>query len=114
MSGSRITESLPLCHRVGADRSVFQVLSLLPERLPHPGMAEYPRLPRISCVCPLKTQPTKGRILPCNSIQQRGDEALERLALGLYGVCKQCGKKISSARLEAVPHAVACASCRKD
>jgi RNA polymerase-binding transcription factor DksA len=41
------------------------------------------------------------------------DEALERLALGLYGVCKHCGKKIPSARLEAVPHAVTCTSCRK-
>jgi RNA polymerase-binding transcription factor DksA len=42
------------------------------------------------------------------------DEALERLALGLYGICKHCGKKILSARLEAVPHAVTCAICRKD
>lgn len=42
------------------------------------------------------------------------DAALERLALGLYGICKHCGKKISPARLEAVPHAITCAGCPKD
>jgi RNA polymerase-binding transcription factor DksA len=42
------------------------------------------------------------------------DEALERLALGLYGICKRCGNKISSARLEAAPHAVTCVLCAND
>ena len=39
------------------------------------------------------------------------DEALERLQLGLYGVCKLCGSRIAPDRLEAVPHAVTCAQC---
>lgn len=42
------------------------------------------------------------------------DEALERLALGLYGVCKHCGQKIPPARLAAVPHAVTCTCCHKN
>lgn len=42
------------------------------------------------------------------------DEALERLALGLYGACKQCGRKIQSSRLAAMPQAVMCTSCRVD
>lgn len=39
------------------------------------------------------------------------DEALERLELGLYGVCKRCSGRISPARLQAVPQAVSCTAC---
>ena len=38
------------------------------------------------------------------------DEALQRLELGLYGVCKVCGGDIEAARLKAF-HAVTCAVC---
>lgn len=37
-------------------------------------------------------------------------EALQRLDLGLYGVCKVCGAEIEAGRLEAL-HAVTCAKC---
>lgn len=39
------------------------------------------------------------------------DEALDRMALGLYGVCKVCSERISAARLAAVPHASICQAC---
>ncbi|HEX3794999.1 MAG TPA: TraR/DksA C4-type zinc finger protein [Acidimicrobiales bacterium] len=34
--------------------------------------------------------------------------ALERLALGTYGICEVCGKPIGAARLEAMPAARLC------
>jgi RNA polymerase-binding transcription factor len=37
--------------------------------------------------------------------------ALERLSLGLYGVCERCGDTIPAGRLSAVPHATTCAKC---
>jgi DnaK suppressor protein len=39
------------------------------------------------------------------------DAALERLSHGHYGTCAVCGEEIPPTRLEAVPHAVTCASC---
>lgn len=40
------------------------------------------------------------------------DEALLRIKAGNYGVCQTCGKMISAARLEAVPHARLCIECK--
>ena len=40
------------------------------------------------------------------------ERALERLREGRYGVCESCGRKISLARLRAVPHATMCVKCR--
>lgn len=40
------------------------------------------------------------------------DEALQRLELGLYGICKVCGAGIDPRRLKAL-HAVTCATCAK-
>lgn len=42
------------------------------------------------------------------------DAALNRLAHGLYGVCKICGERISSARLAAVPYAATCQACGQE
>jgi DnaK suppressor protein len=39
------------------------------------------------------------------------DRALERMKLGLYGICKACGEQIPAARLRAMPHAVTCVDC---
>lgn len=39
------------------------------------------------------------------------DVALDRLARGLYGICKTCGKEISAARLAAIPQASTCQHC---
>ena len=40
------------------------------------------------------------------------DLALERIAKGEYGICVGCGKPIASKRLEAVPHARLCITCK--
>ena len=40
------------------------------------------------------------------------DEALRRIQEGTYGKCLKCGKPISSARLQAVPHARMCIECK--
>jgi len=42
------------------------------------------------------------------------DEALRRLRNNKYGLCVECGKPISSSRLEAVPHARLCIKCKED
>lgn len=41
------------------------------------------------------------------------DEALRRIKEGTYGKCEVCGNDISMARLEAVPHARLCISCKE-
>jgi RNA polymerase-binding protein DksA len=41
------------------------------------------------------------------------DEALRKLYRGDYGVCEQCGEEISRKRLEAVPHATLCITCKE-
>ena len=41
------------------------------------------------------------------------DEALRRIKDGAYGKCDQCGEDISTARLEAVPHARMCIECKE-
>ncbi len=41
------------------------------------------------------------------------DEAIRRLRKGEYGNCHSCGKPISKARLEAVPHARYCLECKE-
>jgi RNA polymerase-binding protein DksA len=41
-------------------------------------------------------------------------KALEKIDNGTYGVCEQCGKDISEARLKANPSAVYCLKCQGD
>jgi DnaK suppressor protein len=41
------------------------------------------------------------------------NEALRRLYRGEYGLCESCGKPIARARLEAMPHARLCLSCKE-
>lgn len=41
------------------------------------------------------------------------DEALRRIKDKTYGKCQECGKEISTARLEAVPHARFCITCKE-
>lgn len=40
------------------------------------------------------------------------DEALNRLALGTYGICDSCGREIEKARLKAVPYSRMCIACK--
>ena len=49
------------------------------------------------------------------SAQQAVEEierALTRMEAGTYGICERCGKKISVARLEALPFAALCIDCK--
>lgn len=41
------------------------------------------------------------------------DEALRRIKDGGFGKCMECGQDISTARLEAVPHARLCIACKE-
>jgi DnaK suppressor protein len=40
------------------------------------------------------------------------DAALAKMAAGTYGFCENCGQPIPAARLEALPHARLCVSCK--
>lgn len=42
------------------------------------------------------------------------DLALERIALGTYGLCTHCGNPIGKARLEALPMANWCLTCKSE
>ena len=44
---------------------------------------------------------------------QRINESLEKVEKGTYGLCEECGKKISKKRLLAVPYANLCYSCQQ-
>lgn len=44
---------------------------------------------------------------------QMVEKALEKIRKGKYGVCENCGKKISERRLEIVPEARFCIDCEK-
>lgn len=39
--------------------------------------------------------------------------ALDRLALGTFGVCESCGQAIGKARLQAFPRAMLCVTCKQ-
>jgi DnaK suppressor protein len=41
------------------------------------------------------------------------DDALRRLYGGAYGSCESCGNAVSKERLEVVPHARLCVSCKE-
>ncbi len=40
------------------------------------------------------------------------DRALRRMDAGTYGTCERCGKRITVARLEALPFAALCIDCK--
>lgn len=42
------------------------------------------------------------------------DQALDRIEKGTYGLCQECGEPISKDRLEAVPHARLCITCKSN
>ncbi len=41
------------------------------------------------------------------------DQALERIHKGIYGTCETCNEEIAHTRLEVVPHARLCISCKE-
>ncbi len=48
------------------------------------------------------------------SILEQVNDALHKIENGTYGICEQCGKKISIKRLEAKPWARYCVKCREE
>lgn len=41
------------------------------------------------------------------------DRALEKIGAGTYGTCEACGKPIEAERLEAIPFAATCVTCKR-
>ncbi len=41
------------------------------------------------------------------------EEALERIEKGTYGICRDCGEPIADARLNAIPWARVCITCKE-
>lgn len=41
------------------------------------------------------------------------EHALQKYEAGTYGLCDDCGKAIEQARLEAIPQAILCLSCKE-
>jgi DnaK suppressor protein len=41
------------------------------------------------------------------------DDAMRRMDAGIYGTCERCGEAIETARLEALPYATLCMSCKR-
>jgi DnaK suppressor protein len=41
------------------------------------------------------------------------DRALEKIEDGTYGLCERCGQPIPEERLDAVPYATLCVSCKQ-
>jgi DnaK suppressor protein len=44
----------------------------------------------------------------------RIDQAISRLENGTYGICQECDREISAARLKALPFAALCRDCQED
>ena len=55
----------------------------------------------------LKLRQTDAKIL------QAIEEALERVEQGTYGLCRDCGKPVAPARLDAIPWTRVCISCKE-
>jgi len=55
----------------------------------------------------LKLKQTDAKIL------QAIEEALERVEQGTYGLCRDCGKDVAPARLDAIPWTRVCIACKE-
>ncbi|MEX0869800.1 MAG: TraR/DksA C4-type zinc finger protein [Nitriliruptoraceae bacterium] len=47
------------------------------------------------------------------NILEQIDDAVRRIDNGTYGTCERCGNPIELARLEALPYATLCMSCKR-
>jgi DnaK suppressor protein len=55
----------------------------------------------------LKLKQTDAKIL------QAIEEALHRIEMGTYGICRDCGEPIAPARLDAIPWTRVCITCKE-
>ena len=46
------------------------------------------------------------------SLQEQLARALDRLELGHYGICEDCGEAIAAERMEFAPETTTCVSCQ--
>ena len=64
-----------------------------------------------------QTTTERARILSiADGLRQRRDDihaAMSRIERGTYGTCESCGKPIAPERLEAIPAARLCISCKQ-
>jgi DnaK suppressor protein len=47
------------------------------------------------------------------SLLSQIDDAMRRMDAGTYGTCERCGETIEVARLEALPYATLCLTCKR-
>lgn len=64
-----------------------------------------------------QTTSERAKVLSlADGLKQRVEEvrsALHRLEKGTYGICEMCGNAISPERMEAIPSASQCVSCKQ-
>ncbi len=64
-----------------------------------------------------QTTSERAKVLSlADGLKQRLEEvrsAIQRLEKGTYGICESCGNDISPERLEAIPSASLCVSCKQ-
>jgi DnaK suppressor protein len=56
----------------------------------------------------------RRRMINCNEKLKRIQNALERLNETSYGICEECGAKISEKRLQVMPFAACCLECQEN
>jgi len=56
---------------------------------------------------------SRRRMISCNEKLRKISSALDRLNQASYGICEECGAKISEKRLQVVPFAAYCLECQE-
>jgi DnaK suppressor protein len=96
-----------ICHEL--DRSI-RVLNGTGEHSRWPG--DYPRDPADAGANLSESERSEAVLAAAR--RQRSDvlAALQRIDLGIYGTCVDCGRLVPEGRLEAKPEAARCVSCQ--
>lgn len=74
--------------------------------------SHYSDHPADSATVTFQREMDQALIRDLNVSLQKVDRALEKLAVGSYGICDRCGKGISPDRLQALPYASLCLTCQ--
>jgi DnaK suppressor protein len=107
-----ITDFNLLRRRLEAERERFlgelKATALVAERREREPYSEYGELATETA------EVEKGLILEKRIREQLAEveHALDKFEQGTYGLCDNCGQPIEPARLEALPHANLCLSCK--
>ena len=95
---------LSVIAEIEAEQEEVRLTETSSERSPDPNTAEGGSL-AFEMEKELSLAPNAGDLLA------QVEEALDRLAAGVYGRCIECGKPIPVARLEALPYTKLCVGC---